>query len=747
MKQNIHRDGNVKREGIALVAVLGFLSILILMAVAFLMNMRTERLVAESAKDDVRTRQLTRGALASAMDSVDGFLDSPAQLRVRMPVNYVVFESTNGTAPLKNVHLIDGQVTNWLPRQFLPGGMFNARSIEENSAKWVLVKDPATNRILGRYAFLIMDCTGMMDANLTDYPVQRGGGTSITEVSSAFLPEAVDATLVDKDLHNNRVNYSMFGTFPEILFLNDGITNASGYPEKHALEATRINNLMPYSLCYDNGWWDGTQWHTADIDGLPIDVRSWLGTDVLDIQKAFTDVGYTAPQAANMSWCVKDYLDDNDDPDNPSGANSVCGEAIPMINEIIVTNEIMLVDTTNIRHRVWFDVELWYPFLGYTNQHDYSLNIVSAKFRWPNARLQPKDPNNFAPDPAVYYNAKTDPALKVIRCGPFEIITNDLSVLSSDVLFGVRDISIQLLRGIVVVDSVQPGATLKFEISANPVLPWRGQKDISVTDPRLNHLASFADGTKNWDTPPSATYKMINYGMPYLGTNINNQPEGLAMYVRNSTNLGSVAELGFIPTGDRWTTIDLFSTEGRDLLAKFRTRTLTTKSYTNGLINPNSLYTNVLIAAFREAPVNEYPGGPVLFNVNDQMAVDIVESIYANGTSSYDSAAGWVTTEAFATRGTLMDLYENNPSYNMNNTKKESIIRNSYQLFNPNQQLFTIVVIAQVINDQGTVGTFDEEDDAINGEKRAVALVWRDPFPNPSGRHEMFVKLFKYLDE
>jgi hypothetical protein len=86
--------------------------------------------------------------------------------------------------------------------------------------------------------------------------------------------------------------------------------------------------------------------------------------------------------------------------------------------------------------------------------------------------------------------------------------------------------------------------------------------------------------------------------------------------------------------------------------------------------------------------------------------------------------------------------------YNMDNTRKESIIRNSYQLFNANQQLFTIVVTAQTINDQGTVGTFDGEDvDTVSGEKRAVALVWRDPFPGPSGRHEMFVKLLKYLDD
>ena len=122
------------RDGIALIAVLGFLSVLILMAVAFLMNMRTERLVAESSKDDVRTRQLVHSAVASAMDSVDGFMDSGA--RVRMPVNYAVFESTNGTTSLgTDVELISDQVTNWLPQHFRPGQQYDARWIEQHSAK------------------------------------------------------------------------------------------------------------------------------------------------------------------------------------------------------------------------------------------------------------------------------------------------------------------------------------------------------------------------------------------------------------------------------------------------------------------------------------------------------------------------------------------------------------------------------------------------------------------------------------
>jgi hypothetical protein len=55
--------------------------------------------------------------------------------------------------------------------------------------------------------------------------------------------------------------------------------------------------------------------------------------------------------------------------------------------------------------------------------------------------------------------------------------------------------------------------------------------------------------------------------------------------------------------------------------------------------------------------------------------------------------------------------------------------------------------VAQTINDQDPRGTYDPNEDTITGERRCVALVWRDPFPNEDGRHNMFVRLFKYLDE
>ena len=118
-----------------------------------------------------------------------------------------------------------------------------------------------------------------------------------------------------------------------------------------------------------------------------------------------------------------------------------------------------------------------------------------------------------------------------------------------------------------------------------------------------------------------------------------------------------MAELGFIPTGiSSWSTIDLFSPQGRELLAKFRTTNIIagTKSYTNGLVNPNTSYSDVIVAAFHGAPIEEYPGDPSAVKVDLPMAGLIASNFMAVSTNmaitasnTFDSAAGWVTISCF----------------------------------------------------------------------------------------------------
>ena len=70
-------------------------------------------------------------------------------------------------------------------------------------------------------------------------------------------------------------------------------------------------------------------------------------------------------------------------------------------------------------------------------------------------------------------------------------------------------------------------------------------------------------------------------------------------------------------------------------------------------------------------------------------------------------------------------------------------------LFSPDNSLFTVVVVAQTIKEgPNNVGTWNAADDVITGERRAVALVWRDPYKNGvNPHHEMLVRMFRYLND
>ena len=60
MKRMDSTRGAGQRRGVALIVVLGFLSIMIVMAVAFITQARMERLVSDATLEGMRGRQLLR---------------------------------------------------------------------------------------------------------------------------------------------------------------------------------------------------------------------------------------------------------------------------------------------------------------------------------------------------------------------------------------------------------------------------------------------------------------------------------------------------------------------------------------------------------------------------------------------------------------------------------------------------------------------------------------------------------------
>jgi len=756
------------RRGIALITVLGFVSVLVLMAVAFLVTMRTERLVSEYAVEEVRARQLAHTAIGRAMADLGSFLQSTSDSHLQSPI----FKSSgSGGALGAGADLVSGEVTNWLPRRFLLGAAdpdynasFDARAAEQ-AAQWVLVKDPEDpqRRILGRYAYLVLDCTGMLDANLVSGSPIRQAGTSVAaEVDYGFLPE-IGSTDRRNRFSQNRQIFHRFATLPEIIFLNDGYdTNSLG--EQYAVEGRLLNNLMPYSLCYNaTGYWNGTVFTRIASNLVSSDVRQWWdpgAPDSYDQFSAFQAAGYNVTTSTVLTMAFRDYVDSDYLPSGASGGaphqpdvNWVCCEAIPMINEVGDHYRLRQPggDSAEIQfiHRVI--VELWYPFPGTTNSTTYTISVTAdnSSFNFLSRYWDTSGaPHNF--NFTLDTGKKTATPVVVAGVGNrmfcvtaefVHVYSPPEEVSSVKVRSQLKNLTVEVSDGANVVDRCLPSgylSTPECTISGGGDSgELAGGNSWQVLDPRMNYESSL------W-SKQSPTFGSLNVGVNNFCVSANGDFEGTNMYVRNSTNLETVAELGFLPTGAPWTTIDLFSDEGRKLLRMFRVGGFpNVREYTNGWINPNTHCTNVIYAAFRNVPVDAYPGespptGGLLSD--DSLLRSLAKEIVAAAESgSFNSRADWVTVPSLAPGGLFSSSYVNN--------QKDAIIRNSYRLFNVNQNLYTVVVVAQSIKDEGAIGTWNDADDVVLGEKRAVAVVWRDPFVNSNGRHETFVRLFRYLTE
>jgi hypothetical protein len=237
------------------------------------------------------------------------------------------------------------------------------------------------------------------------------------------------------------------------------------------------------------------------------------------------------------------------------------------------------------------------------------------------------------------------------------------------------------------------------------------------------------------------------------------EAEGRCMYCRNGP-METPAELGFISVGKVWETIDICQPDALDMLALlvadtnlyYGWQTNNHAFYTNGTINPNTRSTNVLASAFVDLPTHEVPNVDAdvisVNQVDEDLAVFIARQITETTQSgaidlAFQAGTDWARIPAMQKNGALAR------GFGLNNNQRESLLRNTWGLFNPENSMFTVLVIAQTIKEgPHQVGIWGD-DDLVTGERRLVALVWRDPFKNGKQNlhHEMFVKMVRYLND
>ena len=793
-------------RGVALIIVLGFLGLMVMMAVAFMVQARVERMVADSTLEGMRARQVAQTGIAAA---IQDYMNAIKSLDSQSDTKYDMFLSgdLNVSASYHysdlyygSTNLWNGVGTNWLPKSFfLSSCPFDIDDIEDMEWIWVRQKPNSRSRILGRYAYVCFNLSGSVDANLLgrafgeDIPSSGyGAQTNRDNVRKMLLNGVRPSPSTDTEQQLRLARYQDiwqgFDTPAALASLTDGKNNDrdgedKGYYKTYGIDETTIKQLSRESLehlsCYSyaathrgSGYGEKKQCTVDNIAGNHYFSRlvSEMGGDEADVRKA-----------------LNDYFDSSA---VPQGTDYPSVKAVPMFNEIKAEVQLMQAEGSGKwQLKVTIKPEFWCLFPSQdTPKNSYTLKAptmgggaaqsgsadiwvrvlgnTSAGLFQPTLNQQ-----QVLPDQLDFSSADTaDPK------SPGEFVyTLDIEGVPTDDSGTPLDIKALRVAGVIfqnpweltvgaggkAVDAT-PKDKLTIAISPNTLSHGSGGNTtgtgyMEVDDPRLNHLAgrwsASSDGTmgeKNscLDAAQNAAKAKMGY-----------EP-GKYMYCRNG-KMESPAELGYIPVyngSTPWMTLDIFSENGIGLM-----NTLVCNDsmwdimqdydvfYTNGTINPYTRDEAVLNGAFYGLDVREVPN----MSGNPNATTEVIGADRANELSAELVKDEDPDKRAFIKDGpggwTRVLRYK---GFNLNKNERVALAHNTWGLFNESDSLFLVFVVAQSITEApekvNPVGDWDEKEDMITGERWAVALCWMDTSAEGAAddlTQEMDIIMFKYLNE
>ena len=219
---------------------------------------------------------------------------------------------------------------------------------------------------------------------------------------------------------------------------------------------------------------------------------------------------------------------------------------------------------------------------------------------------------------------------------------------------------------------------------------------------------------------------------------------GSEMYVADRGHLLAVGELGHLVRSENmlkgmWQTIRLLDQESSRNVAQrdpvYKYFTVSSNIVERGLVNLNTPDRDILETAFLRMPERYVGSGDPIDASEVTVILDEIDQYAQNRVfTNVDDLAeiDWRTSEP-----------DGNPFRSRSDLEIEAMLAYSAGLFGTRQNLFTIILAEGI--DSGGVGVSSGEEMLIG--RRAVAQVWRDPFPDDEGAHPCFVRYFKWLDD
>ena len=794
--------GRKGEEGVALIIVLGFLGLMLMMAVAFMTQARVERLVSDSSTEAMRARQIAQtGIAAGIQDYVHALHELDSQSEDEHDIFLSGDSSANSYTPAgasKNesygtTNLWRGKVKNWVWDWHREGE--GDDSVKNMKWIWVVEEPGKSSRILGRYAYACFDMGGAVDANLLGQVVKQtmptngyGMQTDRNNVRKMLLDAVREdpekATDMQLRLAEYQDMWKGFDTPPALLKLTDGKGN-DGDPggenrwSKIGNDEASVGGQIPtdYLSCYsyaalhkENGGDERKEFKAGqgDIDEL---MRSAFVKEVVAAN------GISSGKS-DLEKALRDYTSPKNDP--PSGTDYPSVKAVPMFNEVYAKLELLHAGG-NPKLKLTLKVEFWYPFESRDNaggtyrfQPDVKMsgNKVDADFAIP-YRATLED-GTYVMDTLTVAN----PPMQTVRSDwndgqPMNVKDEDALVYEfafpSTVNQGVKQVQvrpIQITKGMklmnengIAVDAMPDDLGLKFTWSSTILTPNENTvtANIEVVDPRLNHLGAMWQpanqhslGEKNeaTKTGQAQAEKKLGY------------KPAPSFYCRNG-KMQTPAEFGYLPLWDGktpWMTLDIFGDKVLDEMnllvcpAEADWSLVGDKDvkvyYTNGTINPYTREQAVLNGAFYGLDLR-VPGCQGDPDDNEVMGAGRTKELTdeliktktpENDAFKKDGAAGWARVLRYK-------------GFSLNKNQRVALLHNTWGLFNESDKLFVIVVVAQSISEAPEkvdgVGHWDKDEDMITGERWAVALCWTDmsEFRDAKNPPETDIIMFQYLNE
>jgi len=687
-----------RKDGVAVIIVLGVLALMMVLGVAFSVTMRVERAGAANYASTVNTRQLVWAGLARAI----------ADINAATPGFYPDWDyiPTNGSA----VKLASGKALEYVPGVLRP--------VARNAASdWVRIR--TADGMGGHVAYLVLNVSDMLDANHVGGAL-REGGTNVTEI---VLDDIGISSAGVTAMVSERQNKGRFESLPEF-------TVRTGLADEALVTYSRY--LQDDNLT--NAYYIGTT--VAEIESRNQSGPGGRGiVNRLRVLRTSRGPEYDpGPNALLMFDYLLDYVDTEIEPRRLDGPN---GKAVPLLNEVAITQPRFDLNAAG-RFRMVpprISIETWFPF--------FKPSANTFKVHWDqtttltistNAPIEQTNSFESAVYPGMGQAAGMTNEFKVHPSTTAPALF-DLNVTTNDSAFQLR-VTVSNLRVALSTD-----AALWVDSATNVVLTYNSavtpfdhggmpQQQLpmapatyQVSDPRLNWLPS------SWVTNDTATMASANPGQ-----------DGQRIHASNSGILYSPLELGNLlmprrptpgPVWVPWDTLKVFNEGGwRDPLLE--TFTINTNALRRGLVNPNTVDPAILATALRDMP-HPYVGSPTTLGTAELTAVqDLFYAARTNGT-------------VFSRLTDVLDLDWRAALPTLSDVEREAIAAYSTGLMGVRQNLYLIIVAGSAAEEG--MGVRGQQTVRTQARKTAVALVWRDPVANAQGLHDCFVHYFKWLDD